>query len=85
MTPFNENNLTLSDELTEKCMNDQCNFLFVSIFAIILPKSGALWNSHAFPIYDEQKWHKDAYHLGNIIEKMRLELIQDYNLTVAIF
>lgn len=87
MTPFNENNLTLSEEWTENCMNDQCNVLFLSIFAILLPKSGALWVSrnHTFPIYDEQKWHEDAGHFGNIIEQMRLELIQDYNLTVAIF
>ena len=88
MTPFNENNLTLSDQWTENCMNDQCNVLFLSIFAIIMPKpkSVAIWGPQdPFPFYDEQKWHEDADHFGNIIEQMRLDLIQDYNLTVTIF
>ena len=74
-----------SDRWNETCFNDQCNVLIVSIFAIYLQKSGSprLPNGN-FETYDEDVWYKAAENLGEMMEKMRLDLIQNFNYEVRI-
>lgn len=81
---FKEKSLSHSAQWNESFLNEQCNVLLVSIFAIFLPKSGSFLAklNKTFETYDEDVWFKEAENLGELIESMRLNLIQTYNLEV---